>query len=82
MPGKATTPCLGNPFFHQFRQTGEDFVSEKHLVDVAHVKHVNDPTEVRFTLFPPGVVSIDYQVVLHIDVLMLSLFFQFHAVQQ
>lgn len=50
-----------NPFSHDSGKPVEHFRSKQHFIDVAHVKHINDPAQIRLALDPPSVMCINHQ---------------------
>lgn len=70
------------PFPGYLRQPLDNFSAKQDFIHVAHVQHINDSAEVGLPTFPPGIVRVDDEIMLHVDPFVLSQLFKFHAIQQ
>src|SRR5712692_6152331 len=77
----ASLLCDLYPTPNQGRNAFCNLLAEYHLIYIPHVKHIDDPAKVRASTFPPGVMGVDNQIVLHVNALFLLQFLKFHSVQ-
>lgn len=87
-PNERLLPCRfacfveRDPFSRQSWHPLDHFGSHENLVDIPHVEHVDDATEIRSPACPPCVMGINHQIVLAVNSLRLSQLLKFHAVQK
>ena len=84
-PNGSCFPCviLFYPLSDEFRKTLDGFIPEKSLIDVPHMEHVDDTTEIRpSTGTPPRLISVHNEEMLGFDPLVLAQFLQFHPIKQ
>ena len=55
--------------FDEVRESLHNFRAKKDLIDIAHVKHVNNPTKIGTSALPPCVVAVNNQVMKDVDAL-------------
>src|SRR2546428_4305048 len=80
--GQISFSCQSHPVLHNEWQPFCDLVAEQDFVHIPHVKHVDDSTEIRPTIIPPGVEIVDQEVMFDVDSFVLSKFLKFHPIEQ
>src|SRR5690348_16216577 len=74
--------CPLYPLAHNARQSLYYFIAEKHLINIAHMKHINHAAKVGAALGPPSQIIVHHQIVKDIDLFMRLKFLKFHSVKQ